>query len=50
MLADAGVRLPGSRRQQAAAQARADGVEVSDALLAELRALARARKPVTSNG
>ena len=49
MLADAGVRLPGSRRQQAAAQARADGVEVSDALLAELRALARARKAAGSS-
>jgi (2R)-3-sulfolactate dehydrogenase (NADP+) len=44
MLADEGVRLPGARRQQAAAQARREGVEVSDALLAELRALARARK------
>jgi (2R)-3-sulfolactate dehydrogenase (NADP+) len=43
MLADAGVRLPGSRRQQAAAQARAEGVEVSDALLGELRALARSK-------
>jgi (2R)-3-sulfolactate dehydrogenase (NADP+) len=48
MLADEGVRLPGSRRQQAAAQARAEGVEASDALLAELRALARAKKSSTS--
>ena len=48
MTADAGVRLPGSRRHEAAAQARAGGVEVSDALLAELRALARARKNSTS--
>jgi (2R)-3-sulfolactate dehydrogenase (NADP+) len=44
MLADAGVRLPGARRQQAAAQARAEGVEVSDAVLAELRALARSKR------
>jgi (2R)-3-sulfolactate dehydrogenase (NADP+) len=41
MLAEEGVRLPGARRQQAAARARADGIEVSDALLAELRTLAR---------
>ncbi len=44
MQADPGVRLPGARRQQAAAQAQAEGVELSDALLAELRALARAKK------
>lgn len=44
MVADDGVRLPGSRRQQAAAQARAEGVESSDALIGELRALARARR------
>ena len=37
MLADAGVRLPGARRQQLAADARAHGVEVTDALLAQLR-------------
>jgi (2R)-3-sulfolactate dehydrogenase (NADP+) len=42
MLADEGVRLPGTRRQQAAARARAEGIEVADALLTELRALARA--------
>jgi (2R)-3-sulfolactate dehydrogenase (NADP+) len=41
MLADAGVRLPGARRQQAVAAAKAGGVEVSDALLTELRELAR---------
>jgi (2R)-3-sulfolactate dehydrogenase (NADP+) len=41
MLADAGVRLPGSRRQQAAARARADGIDIPDTLLSELRALAR---------
>ena len=41
MLADEGVRLPGARRQQAAAAARAEGVEVSDALHEELRELAR---------
>ncbi|HXF68026.1 MAG TPA: Ldh family oxidoreductase [Burkholderiales bacterium] len=42
MLADEGVRLPGARRQQAAARARAEGIEVSEALLEELRGLARA--------
>jgi (2R)-3-sulfolactate dehydrogenase (NADP+) len=41
MLAEEGVRLPGSRRQQAAARARAEGIEVPDALVADLRALAR---------
>ena len=41
MLADEGVRLPGVRRQQAAAKARAEGIEIADALLAELRQLAR---------
>jgi (2R)-3-sulfolactate dehydrogenase (NADP+) len=44
MLAEEGVRLPGTRRQQAAARARADGIEIPDALLSELRQLARARK------
>src|SRR5262245_39405724 len=44
MVADASVRLPGTRRQQAAAHARTDGIEVGDALLTELRALARGRK------
>ena len=42
MLGDDGVRLPGTRRQAAAAKARAEGVEVGDALFAELRTLARA--------
>jgi len=41
MLEDGGARLPGTRRQAAEVKARADGVEVSDALLGELRALAR---------
>jgi len=41
MLAEDGVRLPGVRRQQAAARARADGVEIADALLGELRQLGR---------
>jgi (2R)-3-sulfolactate dehydrogenase (NADP+) len=41
MLADEGVRLPGARRQQAAARARAERVEIADALHQELRALAQ---------
>jgi (2R)-3-sulfolactate dehydrogenase (NADP+) len=44
MLADAGVRLPGTRRQQAAARARAEGVDIPDALHQELRQLARSKK------
>ena len=44
MLADEGVRLPGTRRQQAAARARAKGMEVSETLLSELRALTRRGK------
>jgi len=44
MLSEAGVRLPGARRQRAAAGARADGIEITDALLAELRALARSKQ------
>jgi (2R)-3-sulfolactate dehydrogenase (NADP+) len=44
MLADEGVRLPGARRQQAAAKARAEGIEISDALAGELRQLARPGK------
>ena len=44
MLADAGVRLPGTRRQQAAARARAEGVDIPDALASELRQLARPRR------
>lgn len=46
MLAEEGVRLPGARRQRAAARARDEGVEITDALYAELKALARA-KPAT---
>lgn len=34
-------RLPGARRQQVAARVRAEGVEVDDALLAEIEALGR---------
>ena len=41
MLADENVRLPGARRQQAAAAAREHGVDIPDALHAELRQLAR---------
>ena len=44
MLAEEGVRLPGARRQQAAARARAEGIEIPDALLSELRALARSTR------
>jgi (2R)-3-sulfolactate dehydrogenase (NADP+) len=40
MLLDETVRLPGARRQKAAAAARADGVEVPPAMLAQLQALA----------
>lgn len=40
MLRDEGVRLPGTRRQKLVAAARAQGVEVGDALLGELRGLA----------
>jgi (2R)-3-sulfolactate dehydrogenase (NADP+) len=43
MVEDQGVRLPGTRRQAAEARARADGIEISDALLAELRQLAGKR-------
>jgi len=41
MLADEAVRLPGARRQLAAAQARAEGVTLSEPLHEELVALAR---------
>jgi (2R)-3-sulfolactate dehydrogenase (NADP+) len=44
MLADEGVRLPGARRQQASAKARAEGIEISDTLHQELRSLARPKK------
>lgn len=40
MLADEGVRLPGERRHESAADARANGIEISDALLRQLRELA----------
>lgn len=40
MLADEGVRLPGARRQAAGVKARAEGIDISDALAAELRELA----------
>jgi len=40
MLADEGVRLPGDRRHEAAAEARAHGIEVPAALLKQLRELA----------
>ena len=40
MLADEGVRLPGDRRHESAADARANGVEIPDALLRQLRELA----------
>ena len=43
MLAEEGVRLPGARRQHAAAKARDEGVEITDALYAELKALARGK-------
>jgi len=41
MLADEGVRLPGARRQRAAAGARAEGLALPDPLASELRALSR---------
>lgn len=41
MLAEEGVRLPGARRQLAAAKANADGVELSDTVRNELAGLAR---------
>ena len=41
MLSDERVRLPGARRQHAAAQARAEGLQISDALHGELRQLAK---------
>lgn len=43
MLAEDGVRLPGARRQRAAAKARAEGIEITGALYAELMALSRGR-------
>ena len=41
MLEDSGVRLPGSRRQHAARSARAEGIEIGDAPLAERRQLGK---------
>ena len=38
MLVDAGVRLPGARREALLRSAQADGIEIDDALLASLRA------------
>jgi (2R)-3-sulfolactate dehydrogenase (NADP+) len=40
MLADDGVRLPGERRHEAATDARANGIEIPDALLRQLGELA----------
>jgi (2R)-3-sulfolactate dehydrogenase (NADP+) len=40
MLADEGVRLPGARRQREMERARAEGIDLADALYAELVALA----------
>lgn len=44
MLRDEGVRLPGARRQKLAAAAHTQGLQVSDALSAELQTLAGGRK------
>jgi (2R)-3-sulfolactate dehydrogenase (NADP+) len=41
LLADEGVRLPGARRVQAAAQARENGIPLSDTVYGELTALAK---------
>jgi (2R)-3-sulfolactate dehydrogenase (NADP+) len=41
MLASEGVRLPGARRHEAVAAAQAEGLEISEALLKELKALRR---------
>jgi (2R)-3-sulfolactate dehydrogenase (NADP+) len=43
MLEDDGVRLPGERRVESAARAKKDGIEIADALHAQLLALAQAR-------
>jgi (2R)-3-sulfolactate dehydrogenase (NADP+) len=40
MLADEGVRLPGAKREAQSTRAAADGLEVPDALIAAIRALA----------
>lgn len=44
MLKDAGVRLPGARRDALAKKARAEGVEVPDVLLAQIKELAGGAK------
>jgi len=44
MLAEEGVRLPGTRRQQAAARAHAEGFDIPDALASELRQLTRSKR------
>lgn len=41
LLADEGVRLPGARRVQAAAQARENGIQLSDTVYGELATLAK---------
>ena len=41
MLIDEGARLPGARRYLAAAKARAEGIEISEALYKELVALTK---------
>jgi len=48
LLQDDGVRLPGARRQQAAAQARMAGITLSDALYQELATLAGSRPSVAA--
>jgi (2R)-3-sulfolactate dehydrogenase (NADP+) len=40
MLADEGVRLPGAKREAQSTRAAAEGLEVADALVASIRALA----------
>jgi (2R)-3-sulfolactate dehydrogenase (NADP+) len=40
MLADEGVRLPGARREQAHARAGSEGIDIPDALLAQIARLA----------
>jgi (2R)-3-sulfolactate dehydrogenase (NADP+) len=40
MLADEGVRLPGAKREAQSTRAEANGLEVPDALIAAIRALA----------
>lgn len=45
MLADSGTRLPGARREASQSQAGTLGIDVPDALLAELRALAGEANP-----